>query len=601
MTQQTLDLDTLNDEYEILGELAARDDARTMIARRKDSGADVQITVVTTPEGDEGNALSHLASDTKRLMQVRHRSVMPLVDARWVGTDAFAMVSERVHLPTLADVLLRRDEGFACPRVALILQEINAALEWARAEKIVHRGVNLDTIYLEPGSDRVLLSFAMRPLPLAEMPGPDSDARTIATLARAMLTRSVADPERDSLPLGEVRPGLPDRLIEQTEQILQLDRNSTVPDMSEYIAIVAMSDNLKRSEMECAETTRKLLDEERVARDKLEAERVAAEQAAAEQARLFHDEREQFAREREKMLAEIARERDNVARERALLEQERSEHERDRALLLQEREEHKRWADDVERAFKAQQEAFAAEQAALREQAARYAETDTHPRPAAALPAVAFPERPEPARYKPEWQRSAARMWGRRPRLHWNKRWNVPAAALGLILLIAVAALAISGNDSPRQTAAAPAVAGTRVVDSVAGGLATAPNPTPASGGVGIPQDFINSVGGQRASGVPADFLAGVAARQAASSNEASAPAARPPVPRRTIPAPSRPAPTAAPTTALPRPTDTARRDTLSAPVVPPVTSPVVFPPVDSLIRRDTALRPRPDTIPNHL
>ena len=71
-------------------------------------------------------------------------------------------------------------------------------------------------------------------------------------------------------------------MIEQTEQLLQLDRNSTVPDVSEYIAIVSMSDNLKRSEMECAMTTRKLLEEERVAREKLEAERLAAERAAAE-------------------------------------------------------------------------------------------------------------------------------------------------------------------------------------------------------------------------------------------------------------------------------------------------------------------------------
>ena len=257
MTQpQTLDLEQLNDEYDVIGELSARDDARTLIARRRDSGTDVLITLLETPEGDEGNALSHLAADAKRLTEMRHRNVIPVLDGRWVGTDAFALVTERVHFPTLADVLVRRDEGFACPRVALVLQEINAALEWARAEKIVHRALNLDTIYLEPGSDRVLVTFAVRPLPLAEMPGPDSDARTIATLARAMLTRSVADPERDRLPLGEVRPGLPDRLIEQTEQLLQLDRNSTVPDVSEYIAIVSMSDNLKRSEMECAMTTR---------------------------------------------------------------------------------------------------------------------------------------------------------------------------------------------------------------------------------------------------------------------------------------------------------------------------------------------------------
>src|SRR5688572_14951107 len=161
--QQTLDLEQLNEDYEIIGELSARDDARTLIARRKDTGADVLITVMETPSGDEGNALSHLAADAKRLTELRHRNVLPILDGRWVGTDGFATVTERVRFPTLAEVLVRRDEGFACPRVALVLQEINAALEWARAEKIVHRALTPDTIYLEPGSDRVLLTFAVQP------------------------------------------------------------------------------------------------------------------------------------------------------------------------------------------------------------------------------------------------------------------------------------------------------------------------------------------------------------------------------------------------------------------------------------------------------
>ena len=596
--QQTLDLEQLNDDYEVIGELSARDDARTLIARRKDSGADVLITVVETPSGDEGNALSHLAADTKRLTELRHRNVLPILDGRWVGADAFATVTERVRFPTLAEVLVRRDEGFACPRVALVLQEINAALEWARTEKIVHRALTPDTIYLEPGSDRVLLTFAVQPLPLAEMPGPERDARTIATLARAMLTRSVADPERDRLPLGEVRPGLPDRLIEQTEQLMQLDRNSAVPDMSEYIAIVAMSDNLKRSEMECAETTRKLLDEERQAREKLEAERTAAERAAAEQARLFQEEREAFAREREKMLRAIEKERETVARERTLLEKERADHAQDRTLLLKEREEHKRWADEVERAFKAQKDAFAAEQAALQQEASRNADTDKLETPVAEKTAIAIPPRPAQPRYKPEWQRTAARLWSRRPRVHWNKRWNVPAAAAAVVLLVALAAIAIAGRDEPRRTAAATPAAPARVVDSVAGGVATpvpaSATPSPAPEVAGIPADFVNSVAGPRrpvASGVPQDFVAGVMARRAASATSEPPPYAASSVQAGSRPQPSRPvqrtivAPRSAPL----------QPDTMLVPVAP--TLPGAVAPRPDTTRPDTTNRVRPDTI----
>src|SRR5687768_5290887 len=182
--QDPLDIEQLGETYEVIGELSGREDARTFIGKQREDGVDVLIAVIQTPEGDEGNALSHVAADANLLSGLSHRNLLPIKEGRWIGTDAFAVVTERVYAPTLGELLARRDEVFDYPRVATILREINGVLEWARAQKVVHRAVALDTIFLEPGTDRVFVSFAARPLARAGMPGPEEDAKTIAVLAR---------------------------------------------------------------------------------------------------------------------------------------------------------------------------------------------------------------------------------------------------------------------------------------------------------------------------------------------------------------------------------------------------------------------------------
>lgn len=625
-TQETTDLATLEplaDRYDVIGELGSRRDTRTIIARRRDSGDDVLISVVSPPAGDEGNALSHFASDAQRLASQSHRNLVRVLEAHWLENDALAVVRDKVPFPTLEDLLVRRDEAFSCPRVALILQEVNAALEWARGERIVHRTLDPASIYVEPGSDRVLLSFAPRALPRVDMPGAEEDARTIATLARAMLTRSVADPERDRIPLRELRPGLPDRLIDQTDEILALAPHDKIPDMSEYIAVVAMSDNLKRAETECAITTAKLLEEERVAREKIDAERKATEAAAAEQARLFQLERDEFAKERENILAELQKQREALERERALLAREREEHERDRQLLAQEREEHRRWADQAEQAFAAQAAAFEEQVRVAREEqrrALREAEearalalTETQEQAAhrptvpipISMPETPFPARPRRHRPRPDWVRwisnRTAIAWERRP--SWKRQWNRPvAAAAAVLLLVIVSAVAIArGRDGD---ASAPAVAtapraGT-VVDSAAGRVAQPA--APRAGVVGIPADFISSVSRGRDAGVPADLIAGVRARGAGTRDEALAAAqeATPmPPPARAAPA-RRVAQDSGSGTVSPRPQAQRApvRDTVVAPVTPffPVPAPPLPASRPDTARPDTS-RPRPDTL----
>ena len=99
------DLRALDDDYEILGELRARKDAQQFLAKRKSDGADVLITVISAPGGGENNALAHLASDVKLLTGLRHPGLLQTIDGRWLGNDAFAVVTQRVSGISLDELL----------------------------------------------------------------------------------------------------------------------------------------------------------------------------------------------------------------------------------------------------------------------------------------------------------------------------------------------------------------------------------------------------------------------------------------------------------------------------------------------------------------
>ena len=139
--------------YDIIGELAVDRDARRFLAKRTEDGLDVLITVASVPEGDEGNALNHLASDVKQMIAHPHPSVVRVLDGRWVD-DAFAIVTARATHPSLEQLLIRREEEFPFVRIATVLRDIKAALVWARDRGIVHRAIRLENVLVEPGSDR---------------------------------------------------------------------------------------------------------------------------------------------------------------------------------------------------------------------------------------------------------------------------------------------------------------------------------------------------------------------------------------------------------------------------------------------------------------
>lgn len=323
-TEPQVDLSSLEADYEIVGELGGPNDntrvylakAKSAEAKRRDDQTGVAVSVYTTPEGDEGNALSHLAADTKTLASIPHRRLVPVIEGRWLGDDAFAIVTRRVTDPTLAQKLAT-GEAFSTPRIAAILRELSGLLDWARQNSIVHRGITAEGVFLGPKTDQVRVVFDVTPLHRVRPDEETRDARTIARLAMAMLA-GVEHPDAcDASTLHEARPELPARLTEETDKLLDAKNASTAADIAAYIALIGMSDPLYRGEEEEKRIRAEILEEQRVEREKLAAARdefatfMAMERSTLEALRI---------KERAKLDADRATLEREVAEERAKLQ-----------------------------------------------------------------------------------------------------------------------------------------------------------------------------------------------------------------------------------------------------------------------------------------
>ncbi|MEX2178303.1 MAG: protein kinase [Gemmatimonadaceae bacterium] len=635
-TKDPLNLDPLATDYDVLGELSGRDDARTFLGKRKSDDVGVLITVSASPPDDEGNALSHLAADANLLASRSHRNVLRVLEGRWVGTDAFAVVTARTSAPTLEELLTRRDEEFGFPRIAAILRQINAALEWSRSQKVVHRSPRLDTIFVEPGSDNVSVAFTVTPLAGDGVPGAEEDGITIVRVARAMLTRSPIAPEREKRPLAELRPGLPARVLEQTDALLNPAAGSAPLDVTEYIAAIAMSEELKRGEVELARVMAEVSEEQRTTREQLGAERQAHESDLAEQARVFATEKEDFTRafEREKETAARALEREkdsftrSLAKEREELHRavakERDEHQRalarEQAKLAKEREQFTRERASFERTSARARDQIAKKLAALDAQTLLFQKTaelpvpdrevigpvalelaiDSSPAdfdelyaPEATEAEVAVPDQPydeivdapvpgaaaaealPPLVNRDPWWR---RMWEARTRR------SMSLVVVGVASLVGVSAVALLASRAGPAPDAQTLANVNRVTDSAAGAIAgpyVVPNITPTTS---------------------VDSLSLVRPRQPLVTEQPQSPAETPPAqPHDPLPSPVSPAPGFQPWPA----TDSVARDTARPSPVSPSprdTGLTLVAPVDSALRRQITapvlplVRPRADS-----
>ena len=340
--QTAPNLQLLNDGYEVLGELRSGAHARTYMARRREDGSEVIISVAGAPKGGENNALNHFAADTQLLSKLSHPLMPKVIEGRWVGKDQFAVVSER-HPGSTLDELLARGEKFSPPRIAGILQDVNTVLEWARSNGVVHRGVSPDSLSFERDTNRVLLSLEPTAVPLEGVPDASADARTIGMLSWSMLAGKEFT---EGQSLSELRPNLAKRVVDETDSMVRSTSGGTVPDVLTYVAVVAAADALRSGELEIAELQAQIAEERRAELAQFAAEQQASalrnkelEEQLANERREFEakmaDEEAQLAAVKAEFAALKASEESQFSVERTQFEQERLELEQARVAFEQ--------------------------------------------------------------------------------------------------------------------------------------------------------------------------------------------------------------------------------------------------------------------------
>lgn len=461
------DLSPLHERYDIVGELrgSGHDGFTTYIGTRRDGGTDVVVTVATAA-ADDNNALSHLASDTKLLSGVRHPHLARVIDGVWLGDGAYAVVSERVRGTTLAE-RLDRGERVANPRIALLLQEVAAVLDWARAQGVVHRGVTPATIVVASDETDCFVSFVPTPIPLGGVPDACADARTIGLLTRDLLAGErlgdSTNAERgDGKSLATVRPDLAVRVLDETERMAACKQDGAAPDIPAFLATVASADVLKQAEVEMAALKEEYGEQHRAELKKCEDQRADMEQKSAEQTAVLAGEREDFeqamAAERAKMEEERSRTEALLAQRQEHLSSVRAELERQREQLAGRLQELETKRVEFERL---RAEAIAAGAAGAAIPAEPEPQNTNIKTKIAALPAAwsaARKERKERnARKEPEWQLPEIREPDPPKPPRRRPAWLVPAGLVLVLALLVVIAIGVERHNAPSSSSVATA------------------------------------------------------------------------------------------------------------------------------------------------
>ena len=254
----TPDLSKLDNRYQILTELNRAGDSRAYLARHLELNRDVTIQVVRLPEGADEASAEHFASDARTLASSRHPHIIPVLEELPLGDGTYAVVRPRVRGTTL-EQLISTVGTIPNVRVADTLEQVSGALDWARAQGIVHRHVSPGGVVFQQGSGKVLLAFEPAPMLGTTVPNACDDAQTLGELAWRMLAGQRAAAARLSS-LTTVRPELSRTVIKEVDALIQCDRTGEAPGIAPLISaldpgrVVALTPTVRASESAPSET-----------------------------------------------------------------------------------------------------------------------------------------------------------------------------------------------------------------------------------------------------------------------------------------------------------------------------------------------------------
>ena len=451
--QETPELAAFADDYNLVGGLRSHASTQRHLARRRSDGQDVVITVARTLKDDDNNSLAHLATDAQLLRTLSHPNVARVIEGRWIGADAFATVTERYHGDTVQE-LLDRGRQFPNTRIAILLEDVHAALDWARQQGVIHRGVNPDEMVFERGTNRLIMTLTRMPIPINGVPDATSDARTIGRLAWTLLSGKTWTLETEQR-LCELVPNLAKKVADETMMMSRLKDGAPTPDVMAYIGVVAAGDVLKRAEIDLIAAKDEVTEWRETEYRKFERRKKELEEKARADAAALAKEREEFRKfesdERAAIAAERAELESNTARRQKRLTEVRDELEEQRRLLEQRLKELEARRVEVDQLHEEALEASRAASAAIAIQ-------PRHLSPIDHVVAVAVgPER------KSELQRP--RDW--RGYVH----WLMPSISVALLML--VIALGIGLAHRSRRPPSVVRVNGSKIIPTPPAGIDT--------------------------------------------------------------------------------------------------------------------------------
>jgi len=216
------DLSRLEKDYKILTELHREDDSRTFLARHLGLDRDVTITVSGAP-GDDDKALVHFAADARLLASIRHPNLIPVIEGVWLDQHTLAVVRERTDGSTLDQLI--SSGPIPAARVAATIEQVQAALDRARSDGVVHRNVSPRSVVLEQGNGRLLVSLEQRPLSGDAKPDESDDARALGRLASDMLSGKIGGNDEPSSE-AKTSPQVAPEIAEALEAIETCNRSS---------------------------------------------------------------------------------------------------------------------------------------------------------------------------------------------------------------------------------------------------------------------------------------------------------------------------------------------------------------------------------------
>ncbi|HZF69200.1 MAG TPA: protein kinase, partial [Gemmatirosa sp.] len=141
----------------MLRELGRGGMAVVYLARERGTGEEVALKVVAGIHLHDPEAIGRFAREARVAATLRHPNIVRTLAIEEHGERALAIVTAYVHGETLRSAL-RREGALSFATAASVLRDVAAALAHAHAERIVHRDVKPENVFLDERSGRALLA-----------------------------------------------------------------------------------------------------------------------------------------------------------------------------------------------------------------------------------------------------------------------------------------------------------------------------------------------------------------------------------------------------------------------------------------------------------